>query len=59
MQTSSDLLDVARTGIFRLRLSGFSLGSLASSLKYGTGSGRKQEFPFVFEVLMLACRLLK
>ena len=48
MPKGSGLLEVARTGIFRLRLSGFPLGSLASSLKYGTGSGRKQELTLCF-----------
>ena len=48
MPTSSDLLVVPRTGNFRLSLSGFSLGSPASSLKYGTRSDRKQELTLCF-----------
>ena len=50
MPKGSGLLEVARTGIFRLRLSGFPLGSLASSLKYVTRSDRKRELMLCLEV---------
>ena len=50
MPKGSGLLVVPRTGIFRIRLSGFSLGFPASSLKYGTGSGQKQELARYFRV---------
>ena len=51
---------MVRTGIFRLRLSGFSLSSPASSLEYGTRPDLKQQLVACFRdvgVGMLLARI--